>query len=398
MDRHPPDPASARGQASAEYVALLALVAAALAGAGAATGLGGVPARVVHAVRTGICIAGGDVCRTADARAAGLGPCVVGERETGGGATLTVISLRLGKAGEWAVAERSDGSVLVTRSDDARVGAGGGLGFELGPVEVGVAGSADLVVTSGTAWELPSAAAAARFLGAVRAGRDPGVGPTWRYGDVGDELNGRIGIDAADVELTGVEATATAAAGVRVGRGERTLYVDVGLDLFGPLDVLPGSTPALRGTTDGAAGVRGGPVLVALTRDRGGLREISFRRVQVDGSRIVETVGRLDLRDPANRAAAAPLLARRLPWPPAVVQELRAVVRRTAQAGTVERAVYAVEDRSHELAAAVRIGAELGLETATVAIERRLVAASAWTGGSPERRREDCLPDAPQAG
>jgi hypothetical protein len=139
-------------------------------------------------------------------------------------------------------------------------------------------------------------------------------------------------------------------------------------------------------------------VLVALTRDRGGLREISFRRVQVDGTRIVETVGRLDLRDPANRAAAAPLLARRLPWPPAVVQELRAVVRRTAQAGTVERAVYAVEDRSHELAAAVRIGAELGLEAATVAVERRLVAASAWTGGSPERRREDCLPDAPQAG
>jgi hypothetical protein len=397
VDRPPPDPASARGQASAEYVALLALVAVALAGAGAATGLDDVPARVAHAVRTGVCIVGGDVCRTADARAAGLAPCVVGERETGGAATVTVLSLRLGESGEWAVAQRSDGSVLVTRSDDARAGAGGGLGFEIGSLEVGLEGAADLVVGGGSAWELPSAAAAARFLAAVRAGRDPGVRPTWRFGDVGDELDGRIGLDAFGIELTGVEAGAAAAAGVRVGRGETTLYVDAGVEVFGPLDVLPGSTPALRGTTGGPAGVRAGPVLVALTRDRRGLREISFRRVEVDGSRIVETTGRLDLRDPANRAVAAPLLARRLPWPPAVVEELRAVVRRTAQVGTVERAVYAVEDRSRELAAAVRLGAELGLEAATVDVERRLVAASAWTAGSPERRREDCLAEPPRS-
>jgi hypothetical protein len=391
----PPDPASVRGQASSEYVALLALVAVVLAGAGAATGLDGVPVRVVHALRTALCIVGGDVCRAADARAAGLAPCVVGERETGGGVTLTIVSLRLGEAGEWAVAERSDGSVLVTRSEDARAGAGGGLGFELGSLEVGLSGSADFVVGGGAVWELPSAAAAGRFLADVRAGRDPGVRPTWRYGRVGDQLSGRIGVDALGFELTGVEATATAAAGARVGRGETTLYVDVGIDLFGPLDVLPGATPALRGTTTGPAGVRAAPVLVALTRDAGGLREIAFRRVEVHGSRIVETAGRLDLRDPANRAAAEPLLRRRLPWPPSVARDLRAVVRRTAQAGTVERATYVVSDRSRELGAALRLGVELGLESATVDVERRLVAASAWTRGSPERRREDCLPEGP---
>jgi hypothetical protein len=375
-------------------VALLALVAVVLAGAGAATGLDGVPVRVVHALRTALCIVGGDVCRGADARAAGLAPCVVGERETGGGLTVTIVSLRVGESGEWAVAERSDGSVLVTRSQSARTGAGAGLGLEIGSLELGVSGSADFVVGGGQAWELPSAAAAGRLLAAVRAGRDPGVRPTWRYGHAGDELTGRAGVDALGFELTGLEATATAAAGARVGRGQTTLYVDVGVDLFGPLDVLPGSTPALRGTTTGPAGVRAAPVLVALTRDAGGLREIAFRRVEVDGSRVVETAGRLDLRDPANRAAAEPLLRRRLPWPPGAARDLRAVVRRTAQAGTVERATYAVSDRSHELGAAVRLGAELGLESATVDVERRLVAASAWTRGSPERRREDCLPEA----
>jgi hypothetical protein len=60
-------------------------------------------------------------------------------------------------------------------------------------------------------------------------------------------------------------------------------------------------------------------------------------------------------------------------------------------AGTVERAVYAVHDRSHEAAAAGRIGIEVGVEATAVDVGRRLVAASAWTRGSPERRREDCL-------
>ncbi len=59
--------------------------------------------------------------------------------------------------------------------------------------------------------------------------------------------------------------------------------------------------------------------------------------------------------------------------------------------GTVERSVYAVEDgsRSFELAAA--LGAELGLEAGYSKVDRRLVEASAWTGGSQERAREDCV-------
>ena len=58
------------GQATAEYVAILAIVALLLAGgfAVAAPPLG---AKVVEAVRTGLCLVGGDICRPADAAAAG---------------------------------------------------------------------------------------------------------------------------------------------------------------------------------------------------------------------------------------------------------------------------------------------------------------------------------------
>jgi hypothetical protein len=376
-----------------DYAALLAVVAVVFAGAGAATGLGGVPARVAHAVRTGICIVGGDVCRSADAAADGLEPCIVDERSNGGGVTLAIVSLRIGEAGEWTVARRSDGTVLVTHSHDRLVGAGGGVGFELGAFEVGASASLDVALSHGEAWELPSVAAAARLLADARAGVQR-TAPTWRFGDLGEHARGWAGVMGTGVTLTGVEASWTGAAGVRQGRGERTIYIDAGTELTGPGDLLPGpGSSTSRGTSDAPGGARTGPLLLALTRDAHGLRELAFRRVQAGGQRgeVVETVGRLDLRDPVNRAVADRLLRVRLPWPPTVAADLRAVLMRTVVAGTVERATYDVADRSHEVEVAARLAIELGVETSSLDISRRLVDASAWTRGSPERRRVDCL-------
>jgi hypothetical protein len=108
------------------------------------------------------------------------------------------------------------------------------------------------------------------------------------------------------------------------------------------------------------------------------------------GGQVVETVARLDLREPANRAAAEPLLSRRLPWPPAVTRELRTLVRRAVTTGIVERAVYDVRDGSAEVKLAAKLGLVLGVDGKEVEIDRRLVAASAWTHGSRERERADC--------
>jgi hypothetical protein len=132
---------------------------------------------------------------------------------------------------------------------------------------------------------------------------------------------------------------------------------------------------------------------VELTLEHGAFREVAFRTagVGVGRGQVVDTVARLDLRDPANRAAAAHLLTRRLPWPAAVAQELHQLMLYTVQRGTVERAVYDVRDESGTFALAAKLGMELGIDLDRVKVQRRLVAASAWTPGSQERAREDCV-------
>jgi hypothetical protein len=372
------------GQTTAEYAALLALVAAALAGAGALVGLGAIATAVADGVRTGICIVAGDVCRASDAEAAGLSPCTVAEHTRGEGLRFTVLSLRFGADDGWTAARRSDGSVLITHAERREVGLKVGIGAEASPLglDVGVDGKLDYTLGSGRAWEFPDTASAVRFLKAED--RDD-VEPTWRFGDAGAALNAGAEAGVGGVELTGLETTAEAAGGVRVGRGLTTYYVRTRYDLLDGRAWVPGAGARLGGPPAHGA-------IVELTRDRAGVRELAFRSVGPGASagQVVETVARLDLRDAANRAAAAPLLAHRLPWPPAVASELWALLLRTVSTGVVERAVYDVRDGSQELELAAKFGLALGVEGNEVKLDRRLVAASAWTHGSRERAREDC--------
>jgi hypothetical protein len=372
----------ATGQATAEYAGLLALVAAALLGTGAVVGVSDVGDAVAAGIRTGICIVGGDVCRASDAAAAGLEPCTVGERSEGGGATVSIAWVRVGDARGWTVATRSDGSVLVTRTRERKGGGNLGIGLEASPIglDLGVEGKLDVTVTSGATWEFPDAAAASRFL----AGHSD-VAPTWRFGQAGEVLTGEAGAKLGGATLSGIEASARAAAGVRVGRGRTTLYIHTRLD--------SGATVWLPRHAAQVAGPTTGDVMVELTYEHGVFRDLAFRTVAPGGLRghVVDTVARLDLRDPANRAAAAHLITRRLPWPADVAHELRALMLYTVQRGTVERAVYEVRDESSEFELAARLGQELGLQLEDVKVQRRLVAASAWTPGSQERVREDCV-------
>jgi hypothetical protein len=368
---------SERGQASAEYVGVLAVAAAVFVTVGATVGLGEIPAAVASTVRTGICIVAGDICRDSDARAAGLQPCTVGDRAQGGGTTFSIGLLRLGGANGLLVARRSDGSVLVTRSAEARRGVGAGVGLEATPlgIDVGVAGSADFTITAGKAWEFPDAASAGRFF----AGAED-VPPTWRFGELGGELGGEVGASLKGIRFAGVHASAGMAAGVRHGRGQTTLYMRGRLDT-GANVWAPGSHSAVTGP--------GGQVMIELTTEGDDVREIAFRTASrgAGTGQIVDTVARLDLRDPRNRAAARSMLVSGVPTPP----RLLALMRYTVQHGTVERSVYDVHDDSSAFALGVKFVAELGLEDKDVDVERRLVAASAWTHGSQERVREDCI-------
>jgi hypothetical protein len=372
------------GQTTAEYTAVLALVATALAGAGAAVGLGEVATAVAGGVRTGICIVAGDVCRASDAAAAGLRPCIVAEHTRGEGLTFTVASLRLGSQDGWTAARRSDGSLLVSQSRERKVGGSIGIGVEATPLglEVGAGGRFDYVLATGRAWEFPDTESALRFL---RSEDRDEVEPVWRFGDAGSVLTGAVEASAGGVALAALESSAGAAAGVRVGRGLTTYYVRANLDALDGRASVPGVSAGF----DGPA-ARGG--VVEVTQDRAGARELAFRSVApgAGAGRVVETVARLDLRDPGHRAAAEALLERALPWPAAAVDDLRALVRRAVTRGIVERAVYDVRDGSDELKLEAKFGLALGVEGSEVEIDRKLVAASAWTHGSRERERADC--------
>ncbi len=391
----PPPPRPAAGQASLEYVGLLALVATAFAVAVPAAGPAGLPARVAGVVRTGVCIVAGDVCRASDAAAAGLRPCTLSDERRGGALAVTILSVRIGEEHQWLVARRSDGSVAVTKVARDDVGASGGLGYELGPLKAGVEGEAGLRVAAGVGWEFPDAAGARRFLAAARYGLSGAIArwpAAWRSGEAALATSGWAGLgvvatgeDGAALEgpAAGIEVSAESALGARIGRGSTTLYLRA--ETGGPR-----TTGVLDGVLD--PGARG-QVVAEYTRDGPAPRELAFR-VSAPGAReheVVETVARLDLRDAGNRAVAARLLRHRAPWPPAVAADLRAAVLRAVRTGTVERSVYAVEDGSRSLELAGRLGAEIGVEAGYSKVDRRLVEASAWTAGSQERAREDCI-------
>ncbi len=373
----------ATGQTTAEYAALLGLVGIALAASGAVVGVGDVAAAVAAGVRTGICIVAGDVCRASDAEAAGLLPCTVSEDTSGDGVTITVLSVRAGGKEGLTVATRSDGTVLVVESEGRSLGAETGVGIEASGLglEFGVEGQVDFTFDAGRAWEFPDAASAARFL----AGEREGVSPAWRFGDAGSVLQGEAGASIGGATLTGIESTANAALGVRAGQGRVTYYLRGRLDALDAKVWVPHRDATWHGPSTGE-------VIVEVTREGGELRELAFRTAQSGPGKgqVTDTVARLDLRDPRNRAAAAPLLDRRLPWPGGLVGDLTSLVRRAVQTGVVERSVYDVRDDSGEFKLSAKLGVALGFDVDDVEIERRLVAASAWTNGSRERERADC--------
>jgi hypothetical protein len=371
-----------RGQASLEYVAALAVVGL-LLGTGVALGaVPGVGGRVAHTVRLGICLVAGDVCRVADARAAGLEPCTVAQAVRGGGATLTVASIRFGAHDEYTAARRSDGSVVVTRAQDGSTGIEAGLGFEFSPAKVRVGADATLDVrgTRATGWTFPSPAVARAFIAGLpdSAGDEHRWPRAWRSYGIGDEAEAAVTASALGHDLAGATAAAEAGAGVRTARdGSPTLLLDAGyhgLTAFAPLA--------------GSSGGGSGHVYAEWTPGR----ELRFRSASLAaGGRLVEWSAALDLRDPANRAAAAPLLEAKAPWPPAAIRQVEAVLAQARRTGVVERTVSAVQDDSHDFSAGAKLGLALGLDVRSSHVDQHLMAASAWTGGSGERERADCL-------
>jgi hypothetical protein len=368
-----------RGQASTEYVAILLVVAALLAVVAAAA-VPGVGERVVGAVRTGVCIVAGDLCRSSDAAAAGLPPCVTRARSSSEETTAEIAVVRLGERGEWQLALLSDGGAVVARLDEGEAGVTAGVGFSFSPAGIEASAGASAVgeYHGGRAWRFADARAATAFLAAATRNAAIERAPDVRWHELGSRADGWAGVAAADLAHADLAMSAGNALGLRSDGARRTLTLDLGVQ-EPQLDLdAPGLT------------VRGGKrrALVAeLTWERGGLREITVRSAATAGKRLEELTGWLDLRDPENRAVAARLLR-----PGALISTgLRELFERMRSHGVVEVAGYEVSERRSGFSVAGKLGVALGLSRQRVASERRLVDAVAWVRGGPPQRRFDCL-------
>jgi hypothetical protein len=373
----PRDPCA---QAAVELVSLLLVIGAALALSAAA--VPGVGERVVATVRTGVCIVGGDVCRDADAAAAGLEPCVTSARSRRQDTTVDIAVIRLGGHGEWQLALRSDGGAVVTRLEQNELGGTLGAGLMFSPAGVGAAATAGLVAEyrGGRAWRFADAGSARTFLDAamhdstVQAARAPDL----RWQAIGGHATVHAGLTAAELARSGLDAGAAGAIGLGSDGDLRTLTLDLKFADPHLTAELPG-VPAAPGTQ------RSWVANVSWERDAP--RELALRTATAGHGRLEEYSARLDLRDPANRA-----VARRLLRPDASTPlDLVALAARIRTDGVIERLGYRIRERRRGISIGGKLGIGLGLEHFRVTAERRLVDATAWVRGGPPQRRFDCL-------
>ena len=372
-----------RGQASTEYVAILLVVAAALAATTTlAVAVPGIGEQVVKSVRTGLCIVGGDLCRSADAVAAGLEPCLTSQRSRRQDTTLDVAVVRLGGHGEWQLALRSDGQAVVTRLAENELGATVGVGVTFSPAGVSAAASASVVAgyRGGRAWRFPDARSASAFIAAatrdaaVQAARAPDL--RWQG------ISGRTGAEAdfaiADLARAGLSAAAANAIGLRTEGPRRTLTLDLGLDaalVSGILSDLPAGVGMRRSW------------VADVSWESGQARELVLRTATASGERLEEYSARLDLRKADNRAVAARLLDPGASTP----SDLASLAARMRSHGVVEWTRYSVSQHRRGFSVAGKLGVALGLAHHRITAERRLVDAVAWVRGGPPQRRFDCI-------
>ena len=352
-----------RGQASVDYVALVALVALALAGA-TAVAMPQLPGTLAHELRVALCIVGGDVCRASDAQAAGLEPCVLDARrlDDDSGASFGVV--RLGGGGTGLLEHRSDGTYRFSVDEAAALDASAGPSFGLGPFAVGGHVGGEIGFRRGRVWDLPDERALGPLIVAlIRGSLHNGRGeppPTWRY----SALERRGEAQAAlswDGDGAQQGATVRQAIGRRTGPDGTTWFFDLDASAGGPLG-LAGAGHVLAEIREGA------PPLLTLRRS-----------APAGDGRVVERVARLALDDAGDRAAVHRFVLAQAAGPAGLM-----LGRSIAERGTVETDTY-VEER-HDSGHTFNVGPAGVDESRTLTI-RRLV--SAVVAGNA--RRADCL-------
>jgi hypothetical protein len=385
-----------RGQASLEYLGVLALVAVVLAAAGALTGAPDLAGAVGAQVRRALCIVAGGDCRGR----AGPVPCVTAALEERDATDVSVLLLRLADGRVVLREQRSDGSVAVTVVHTG----GAGIGFVFGAevvvggrsAEVGGEAEARLRATAARRFVLPDGPSADRLVAKLRE-RDPGFGgvarelarlarggadagpaPDEREVALGGELDGDVALEAVGLGAH-AEALGAATVGLRVHErtGERSAVLRLDGEVLGSL-VAPRAALAFGLPSAVTATVTfdraGRPVRLVLA----GAQAVrgsgdGFGHAGEGGDRVEGEV-RLELRDPAARADLLGALAGR-PEPAA------RTARRLVDDARVDVRVYATQREETTGGASIGAGGSLGYETAESLERRDLVRAVAREPG-----------------
>lgn len=408
------------GQASAEYVALLALVAVALALA-AGLSSGGVGGQVLAGLQRGLCHVAPVRCPRPEPPRPDLVPCPLERtaRDERLGATIGVV--RLGKGGTLTTVRTSDGRVTVTLAEDDDAGAQASLGarLRLGRATLGgeLTAAAGAAWTSGRSWTFASEAAARRFVDAygrkataggrllddVRSrcsvlcdalGWDPHrqlpePDETYEEGGLVGELSASFGPVRGGLD-------GSAVLGRRLARdGAATWYLRLSAEAAAALALdglrLTGGAAAqalLAYELDAAGRPRALRVALAGEADAGLAAELAGATLSSGAGALVELEATLDLRDPANRAAASAVLA--ASGPLSLLDRLRSLGARIARRAQLDRRVYAVRRDAAGYGAGASAGAGLAGSLDTTTSSLRLLRADTRLPGLPFLPRDDC--------
>jgi hypothetical protein len=417
------------GQATSEYVALVALVAVVLVLAAGLTS-GGIGGRVLAGMQRALCHVMGGGCPRVAPPAADLAPCPLERSLRVERLSETIAVVRLGTSGTLSAVRSSDGRVAVTLANGSTAGGeiGAGVRLKLRDRPLGGAATGGLAATwtSGRSWTFPDAAAARDFVS--RYGSKETIGGKlideirsrcsllcdaigWRPHpqlpppDELDEEGGATASLGASLGLPGrsgsASATATAVLGRRIERdGATTWYLRADAATTAGLH-LPAA--ALAGDAAGEAvlsyglDAHGRPLALGVhLAGRAGATATAgnARGAHVDGQRaaVVELDATLDLREPENRAAAAALLdalgdPARLGAAP---RRAAALGRRIAQRAQIDVRTYALRERTGGIGATVGLGVELGGAFERTTQGLRLLSAQTRLPGLPFLPRDDC--------
>ncbi len=397
----------ARGQATIDYIALVAVLAIVL-GAGLAFATLGAPG-IVNAVagqlRYALCIVGGGPC--ADPRPR---PCAVATMRD---ARHVAVNLVLVRADEDRYVLRelmSDGTVRLTVASSAgagvEVGLGGGLKVALKDRRLGVSNGlragAQGVLGSGQVFVARDEREADALLRAIRAAGRPQAPPAEVFVEGGVRALGRVGIGRS---LSGASLDGLLGAVIGARRDRRSGATTLTLASTG--SGWGAVTAALGGPLGGA----GHATTLALTLDRehrprelslstsgtlaagatlppglAGTRASARLPSTRSAGRRWELAARLDLLDPAVAATWA-----RFRGDPTSGDAIRALGRAMRERAHVDVRTYQIDSDADGVSAGLGLGLHVGGEFEHTIDRGRLLAASTRPPGGLWEPRLDCV-------